>query len=580
MSNDSGKREKKSENESNKEEVSETIRVNVDILDNLMNQVGELVLIRNQVQQVDIQKIETNEFMNLSQRLNIVTSEIQNEIMRTRMQPVGKVLSKFNRVVRDISQSLDKKIRLELEGTETELDKSLVEAIKDPMTHIVRNSCDHGIETPAERIKAGKPEQGRIIIRSYHEGGQVVIEINDDGKGLNREALLQKAVEKQILSESEGDRMSDKEVFSLIMHPGFSTAEKVSNLSGRGVGMDVVKSNIEQIGGMVELNSITGMSTTLKLKIPLTLAILPALIIKSGGLSFAIPQVKLVELLRLEVDDQGKSPVEDLQGQPMYRLRGELLPLVLLNKILNNETEENNHSSKNIAVLRSDSSVFGLIMDDIKDSADIVVKPLAPFLKSLEFYSGATVMGDGSIALVLDINGLSTSIKLENKDNFSSNRDQGEEKKDSSSTGQEYLVVDIGQQNPFSIALELVNRLEEFKDEEIEITGNQRVVQYRGLLLPLIQIVEHLGLEQRNQDHSIHNVVVISHNNMLYGLEVLSIEDVFSSTDMIDTDIRDRQGILGNIIHQEEVYVVLDVIDIIEKSGVYEQNAIAALKEA
>ena len=564
-----------------KEERVETIRVNVDILDNLMNQVGELVLIRNQVQQVDIQKIENNEFMNLSQRLNIVTSEIQNEIMRTRMQPIGKVLSKFNRVVRDIAQSLDKKIKLELEGTETELDKSLIEAIKDPLTHIVRNSCDHGIEPPAERTKNGKTEEGTVKICSYHEGGQVVIEIRDDGKGLHREKLIEKALEKGLIGQLDAERMSDKEAFALIMHPGFSTAEKVSNLSGRGVGMDVVKSNIEQIGGMTDLNSVTGQGTTLKLKIPLTLAILPALIIRSSNMAFAIPQVKLVELLRLEEGDES-SKLEELQGQPVYRLRGELLPLVPLNTLLGKETDEK-FKSKNIAVLRSDSSIFGLITDEIEDSADIVVKPLAPFLKSLEFYSGATVMGDGSIALVLDINGLSTSIKLENRDTFSSSQVMAGEK-DVLSLGKEYLVVDIGQKNPFAVELDLVNRLEEFKPEAIEVTGNKRVTQYRGQLLPLINVAGHLGLPTLKRNITIHNIVVISHEGHLFGLEVDQIQDVFNSTESIDTDIRDRDGILGNLVHKDEVYVVLDVLDIIQKVGIFspskEDDSALVLKEA
>lgn len=566
-----------------KEEAAETIRVNLDLLDKLMNQVGELVLIRNQVQQFDIKSPDPALFLNLSQRLNTVTSELQDEVMRTRMQPIGKILSKFHRVVRDISHNLDKKIELELEGTETELDKSLIEAVKDPLTHIVRNACDHGIEVPAERRQAGKPEHGSILIKSYHEGGQVIVEISDNGKGLDREKLLHKAVNKGLLNHEEGGRMSDREVFNLIFHPGFSTAEQVSNLSGRGVGMDVVKSNIERIGGMVDLDSVTGSGTTLRLRIPLTLAILPALIVGAGDQLFTIPQVKLVELLRID-NSSGAGGIEELEGQPVYRLRGHLLPLVSLRQVLfpgqeptpaepGDDQSAFYQSVQNIVVLKSDQITFGLIVDEIKDSADIVVKSLSNFLKSHDVYSGATVMGDGTVALVLDVNGIARQADLSSDQTGSSYgvRDSNGKSRRGSTREEEFLLVNPGIGGHYAMQLEQVNRLEEFAPERFEVTGDQEVVRYRDTLLPVINVRSFLGMEaaqkqQTDTDRSVRSIVVVRHRGKLVGMEVDEILDVLSVTTEIETDIRDRRGILGNLVLEDRVVVVLDILEIIDKS--------------
>lgn len=551
---------------------TETIRVSVEILDKLMNQVGELVLVRNQFLRVDVDNITQNAFSHLSQRLNVVTGEIQDQIMLTRMQPVGKVLTKFNRVVRDIAQNVGKQIELRLEGVDTELDKSLIEAIKDPLTHIVRNSCDHGLEVPEEREKAGKSPIGLILIRSFHEGGQVIIEISDNGRGLNRERLINKAVANGILPQAQADTISDREAYQLIFHPGLSTADKVSNLSGRGVGMDVVKSNIEAIGGNIELDSKPGVGTTLKLKIPLTLAIMPALIVKSQGLVFSIPQVKLVELIRVETEGEHHACMEELQGQPVYRLRGDLLPLVNLNQVLSGGSDNTPPETVNIVVLRSDIAVFGLIVDEILDSADIVVKPLVSFLKPISVYAGATVMGDGDLALVLDVNGLAGTIKLNN-----SSRGGDAATADQSETLQglkEYLVVDIGEQNQYAIQLELVSRLEEVPRHKIERQGEMRVLQYRGILLPILSLLEELQMSPAAGDDPLDakdtlNIVVINNGGHLFGLEVSDIIEVVSSHEDVDFSIRDRVGILGNLVYQNKVYIVMDVIDLIEHSSVY-----------
>lgn len=328
-----------------------SIRVQVSLLDSLMNLVGELVLVRNQFLQYR-DKNEAPEFLGMSKNLDVVASELQSEVMKTRMQPIANIVSKFQRVVRDISKDLNKRIDLTLEGAETELDKTLLEAIKDPLTHLVRNSCDHGIENVQERKAAGKPETGHLLIRSFHEGGQVVIEISDDGKGLDRNRIIAKAIERGIVTQEQSTHLQDREVCNLIFTAGFSTAKEVTSVSGRGVGMDVVKTNIEKIGGTVELTSVFGKGTTIRLKIPLTLAIVPAMLVRSGNEKFAIPQVKLVELVRIE-GNQHKNGIEYLQGKPMYRLRGALLSLIDIKEITGDSTERTTAEAINIVVRKS-----------------------------------------------------------------------------------------------------------------------------------------------------------------------------------------------------------------------------------
>ncbi len=363
------------------EASTDAIRVQVGLLDNLMNLVGELVLIRNQVVQYTAATSGQDDFNNMAQRLNVVTSELQAEVMKTRMQPIGNILSKFQRIVRDLSRELGKEIELKLEGTETELDKTLVEAVKDPLTHILRNAVDHAIESPAERREAGKSIKGQILVRSFQEGGQVVIEVIDDGRGLSRKRIGHKAVEKELVTAENLEKMSDRDVINFIFLPGFSTAEKISTISGRGVGMDVVRANIEKIGGVVDVSSIEGKGASMRLKIPLTLAIVPALIVKSGQERFAIPQLKLVELVRIENNESSANTIQMLQGQPVCRFRDKLLPLVALDQLLQLRPVKATEMDEvtNIVVLNADVGDFGLLVDSIEDSTDIVVKPLNSF---------------------------------------------------------------------------------------------------------------------------------------------------------------------------------------------------------
>jgi two-component system chemotaxis sensor kinase CheA len=565
-----------------KEHELSSVRVPVALLDNLMTLMGEMVLVRNQVLQHS-SRSEDLELVSMSKRLNLVTSEIQGEMMKTRMQPVGNILGKFNRVVRDLSQELSKKININLFGQETEIDKTLLEAIKDPLTHIVRNSCDHGIETPDVRAKAGKPEFGTINIKAYHEGGQVIIEVSDDGKGLHRDVLLKKATEKGLITEQQAAKLSEKEIFNLIFAPGFSTAAKVTNVSGRGVGMDVVRTNVEKIGGVIDLTSVQGRGTSIKLKIPLTLAIIPALIVKCGDGTFAIPQVKLVELVRVDqAIDENK--IEFLHGVPVYRLRGNILPLVDLNQLLKVRPDgEANYKNAtfNIAVLSAETSSFGVIIDEIKDTADIVVKPLNLLLKSLQVYSGATILGDGSIALILDVNGIAKVAKL-NSHEAANHREQSQadEKLAKNSEIQDFLVLRLNSPTKHAVVLGYVQRMEEFKSSAVELSGNQRVIRYRDIILPLLSANELLGYEPTKKHQETLPVVVVQRAGEFYGIVVDEIVDTLSTMVDLSPSLVRHPGILGNLNTKEELIVVVDPFELISRAFPQEEQEIMVAASA
>lgn len=544
-------------------ESASSIRVPVSLLDNLMTLMGEMVLVRNQVLQYS-NKTEDLEFLSMSKRLNVVTSEIQEEMMKTRMQPIGNVLSKFNRVVRDLSHDLGKSINLHISGADTELDKSLLEAIKDPLTHIIRNSCDHGIENPDVRVAAGKNETGTVSVRSYHEGGQVIIEISDDGKGLDKEKLIAKAIEKNIITPAKAATLNDKQASELIFAPGFSTASAVTNVSGRGVGMDVVRTNIEKIGGVVELSGELGHGTNIKLKIPLTLAIIPALLVKCGDYTYAIPQVKLEELVRVDQEEAG-ARIEILHGAPVYRLRGKILSLVDLNNVLGIKGQERfsyNQGVFNVVVLNSDGTSFGVIVDEVLDTADIVVKPINRLLKSLQVYSGATVLGDGAIALIFDVPGISKMAQIEGKKNVEEVSD-----KKVQSEIQDFLLVGLSSSAKHAITLNYVNRLEEFSQKDIEYSGSERVVRYRDHLLPIIDTNHSLGYKRDKEVAEKISVIVIEKAGNFYGLEVDSILDTFSTSLDVRPAVKNHPGIFGNISTADELVVVIDPFEIISNEA-------------
>jgi two-component system chemotaxis sensor kinase CheA len=554
--------------------VAETaIRVDVGQLDRLMNLVGELVLARNQILQFTGKSTEPA-LLHASQRLNLITTELQESVMKTRMQPIENIWAKFPRIVRDVARELGKKIQLIMEGNETELDRTIIEAIKDPLTHILRNSMDHGIEKPEVRLKAGKPEQGLLILRAFHEGGQVNIEIMDDGGGINVARVKQKAVEKGLLTAEAAARLSDREGYNLIFLPGLSTAEKITNVSGRGVGMDVVKTNIEKIGGSVDILSEAGQGTTLKIKIPLTLAIIPALIVTSGGERFAIPQVSLLELVRLE-GEAARTGIESLYGSPVYRLRGQLLPLIYLNRELGltgpgEETADIVH----IIVLQADGQRFGLIVDKINDTEEIVVKPLGKQLKSIPCFAGATIMGDGKVALILDILGLAQVSKV-----IAESRDRALAEKPIETASQEprqtLLLFNAGKNSRLAIPLSMVARLEEFPLDAVERAGDQDVVQYRGQILPLIQISKFLSpVEPPAAQLDPMQVVVYSEQGRSIGLVVGQINDIVEAALTVRRDAL-RRGIAGSAVIQARVTDLVDVPGIIRAAEPSFYSAIA-----
>ncbi len=513
-----------------------TIRVDVVLLDKLMNLVGELVLARNQILQFNAHQ-EDSTLNATSQRLNLITTELQEGVMKTRMQPIGVVWNKLPRLVRDLATAFGKQIRLEMEGADTELDKTIIEAIKDPLTHLVRNCCDHGIERPEVRAHNGKPPLGRLTLRAYHEGGQVNIEIGDDGAGISTKALKTKAVQLGLVRMEQAERMTDREALALVFLPGFSTAAEVTSVSGRGVGMDVVKTNIEKIGGVVDLVSRPGEGTTLKLKIPLTLAIIPGLVvtlrerrsapreIEGGGVRYVIPQVSLLELIRLE-GDTGKRQIERIHDTPFYRRRGSLLPLVYLADVLRSGCAADS-GVINIVVLQAEDRQFGLVVDGVSDTQEIVVKPLGKQLKGLNCYAGATIMGDGRVALILDVSGIAqlSGVARESRDKTGPEVQQHDF---ADSDRQTFLLFRAGSFERVAVPLSLVARLEEIPVGKIEHAGGKRVVQYRDRILQLAPLARILdpGAPDTSAMQDPAQVVVFNDGERSIGIMVDRILDI------------------------------------------------------
>lgn len=536
------------------------IRVGVVHLDKLMDLVGELVLTRNQILQFNAER-EDPALNATSQRLNLITTELQEGVMKTRMQPIGMVWNKLPRVVRDMAVSLGKQIRLEMDGADTELDRTIIEAIKDPLVHLVRNSCDHGIEPPDVRASAGKSPQGKLTLRAYHEGGQVNIEIGDDGTGIDVLQIKQKAVEKGFLRPEQAEKLSDREALNLIFQPGFSTAQTVTKVSGRGVGMDVVKSNIEKIGGVVDIINRPGEGSTIKLKIPLTLAIIPGLVITSGGERFVIPQVSLLELIRLEGDSSEKH-IEQVHGTPVYRRRGVLLPIAYLNKVLGLRSAEGSEAVS-IVVLQAEDRQFGLMVDGINDTQEIVVKPLGKQLKGLIEYAGATIMGDGRVALILDVLGVGqrSGVLAESREQA---RNAEEKKTHAGVEQQRLLLFRAGSFERLAVPLSLVARLEEFPRSSIEFAGGCEVVQYRSRILPLVLLRDVLESAAPDRERTADPVQVIVFNDgdRSVGMVVDQILDVVEET-VTARQKSARKGLLGSAVIGKRVTDFLDLNEVI-----------------
>jgi two-component system chemotaxis sensor kinase CheA len=514
-----------------------TIRVDVRLLDKLMNLVGELVLARNQILQGPASSTSGT-----AQRLNLITSELQESVMRTRMQPIGVVWNKLPRVVRDLASDLGKKITIQMEGAETELDKTIIEAIKDPLTHIVRNSCDHGVEDPQTRIAKGKGPQGTVLLRAFHEGGHVNIEISDDGAGIDAERIRSKALQKGLIRPEQAALMTESESLRLIFLPGFSTAERVTSISGRGVGMDVVKTNIEKIGGTVDLANRAEAGSTIKIKIPLTLAIIPGLIVTvvAGGSvpaghageseavrehRFVIPQANLLELVRLE-GEKGRSQIEKINGAEVYRRRGKLLPLIYLTEVLKLPGSTKAKNVMNIVVVQSEETPFGLVVDDVSDTQEIVVKALGKQLKALACYIGATIMGDGRISLILDVTGIAKLAQLLAHP-AERGKIEGKPRVDQDAR-QMLLLFRAGRFPRLVLPLSMVARLEEFPASRIEYAGGLPVLRYREAILPLISLSTLLdpGSAAPLLDGGALQVIVFREGEQSIGIVVDEILDI------------------------------------------------------
>ncbi|GAW52099.1 MULTISPECIES: chemotaxis protein CheA [unclassified Nocardioides] len=530
-----------------------SIRVDVELLDTLMRLVGELVLTRNQiVRQAGEQ--EGLELVRSAQRLNLIATELQEGVMRTRMQPIDHLWSKLPRVVRDLGATCGKQVSLAMVGRETELDRSLLESVKDPLTHLVRNAVDHGLESPQDRVAAGKPAEGVLTLRAYHEGGQVVVEVCDDGAGIDPDRIAAKAIDKGLRTAAQLAQLAPTDVLQLIFLPGFSTAAAVTNVSGRGVGMDVVKTNIESIGGTIEVESVIGRGTTCRLRIPLTLAIVPALTVECAGDRYAIPQVSLLELVALDAD-RAATAVEDVNGASVYRLRGALLPLVRLADVLGVESDRSDGHVL-IAVLQAEGKRFGLVIDRVLSTEEIVVKPLGARLKALGTYSGATILGDGRVALILDVQALArralTAEALERGAASVAAETQR-------ATGEHLrmLVAGIGGGRRVAIPLSSVARLESIAASSIELVGSREVVQYRGAILPLLRLDRHLGAtSERDGDDLV--VVVYSVGSRSVAIVVDEIIDIVDEEADVHSDVDDH-GLLGSALIRDRIVEVLDV---------------------
>src|SRR5579872_2729721 len=531
--------------------ANQSIRVNVDTLEHLMTMVSELVLTRNQLLEIS-RRNEDTEFKVPLQRLSNVTAELQEGVMKTRMQPIGNAWQKLPRIVRDLSSELHKQIELEMHGADTELDRQVLDLIKDPLTHMVRNSADHGLEMPADRAAAGKPEVGTIRLSAYHEGGHILICIADDGRGLNTDRIKQKALENGLASESDLEKMTEAQIHKFIFAPGFSTAAKVTNVSGRGVGMDVVRTNIDQIGGTIDVKSVPGEGSSFTIKIPLTLAIVSALIVEAAGDRFAIPQLSVVELVRARANSDHR--IERIKDTPVLRLRNKLLPLIHLRKLLKidggAEIEAENGF---IVVTQVGSQTFGIVVDGVFHTEEIVVKPMSSKLRHISMFSGNTILGDGSVIMIIDPNGIVHAIGT----STATQRDIAEENDSMRGASIDQLtsllVFRAGSQQPKAVPLSLVTRLEELDAAKIELSNGRHMIQYREQLMPLVEIEGARVREQGSQP-----ILVFADDGRAMGLVVDEIIDIVEERLNIEVS-SNNDGILGSAVIKGQATEVIDV---------------------
>lgn len=536
-----------------------TLRVNVKLLDNLMNLAGELVLSRNELVQA-ASNARQDMVNSATQRINLVTSQLQEAIMRTRMQPVGNLFGKFPRVVRDLARQLGKQIELSIEGSEVELDKTIIEGLADPLTHLIRNAADHGIELPEVRRASGKQAVGRIWLRAYHEAGQVNIEIADDGKGIDPDRVAKTAVQKGFVSAQQVQAMSEKDKLQLIFIAGLSAAEKVTDVSGRGVGMDVVKTNLERLGGQIDIDTRVGKGTTVRLKLPLTLAIIPSLMISCGRNRYALPMVNVVELLRI-APNQANERLARIGQIQVLRLRHELLPLVSLAQILGLEDQQADPArALNIVVVLAGSLKYGLIVDGLYDSEEIVVKPLNGLLKRVGAYAGATILGDGQVALILDAAGLAQLAGLNDQKLAGSNAGQQDSSLQAASTqpSQSLLVFSSSQTERFGVPVDVVDRIERIRISDLKTVTGKKVIHYRDGILPVYtidQVIKAGPLE----GHDELLVIVFQASASRLGILATGPIDSLQVEGQMDRQTLCQPGVAGSLIINGQTTLVLDI---------------------
>ncbi len=529
--------------------AAQTIRVNVELLENLMTLVSELVLTRNQLLQM-VRGRDDSEFTAPLQRLSHITTDLQEGVMKTRMQPIGNAWAKLPRIVRDLSVEMGKKIDLQMLGAETELDRQVLELIKDPLTHMVRNSADHGLEGPEERKKAGKPEVGKVVLNAFHEGGHIIIEISDDGRGLNLDKIKQKAIGSGIATESELEALTPQQIYQFIFKAGFSTAEKVTSVSGRGVGMDVVRTNIEKIGGTVELKSWPGKGSTFVIKIPLTLAIVSALIVECASERFAIPQISVLELVRTTANSE--HGIEMINSAPVLRLRDRLLPLVSLKRLLRLNDEQGVQDTF-IVVTQVGTYTFGIIVDRVFDTEEIVVKPVAPILRHISMFSGNTILGDGSVIMILDPNGIAGATGESGLLGGGQTTEQAVVRDVHGDSKTSLLVFRAGGDDLKAVPLALVARLEEIEVKDVEYSHGKPMVQYRGHLMPLVAI----DGSTQFRDEGRQPVLVFSDREHTMGLVVDEIVDIVEDRLKVELSA-DNPGVIGTAVIAGKATTIVD----------------------
>jgi two-component system chemotaxis sensor kinase CheA len=531
--------------------ANQSIRVNVDTLEHLMTMVSELVLTRNQLLEIS-RRNEDTEFKVPLQRLSNVTAELQEGVMKTRMQPIGNAWQKLPRIVRDLSSELHKQIELEMHGADTELDRQVLDLIKDPLTHMVRNSADHGLETPAERAAAGKPEQGTIRLSAYHEGGHIIICIADNGRGLNTERIKAKAVANGLVSEAELEKMTEAQIHKFIFAPGFSTAATVTSVSGRGVGMDVVRTNIDQIGGTIDIKSVAGEGSSVTIKIPLTLAIVSALIVEAGGDRFAIPQLAVVELVRARANSEHR--IERIKDTAVLRLRNKLLPLMHLKKLLKiDDGSSSDPENGFIVVTQVGSQTFGIVVDGVFHTEEIVVKPMSTKLRHIDMFSGNTILGDGAVIMIIDPNGIAKALGASGSATHEIADENAAMRANAAEQLTSLLVFRAGSVQPKAVPLGLVTRLEEIAADKIELSNGRYMVQYREQLMPLVQMngvsVQTTGAQP---------ILVFADDGRSMGLVVDEIIDIVEERLHIEV-AGSSDGILGSAVIKGQATEVIDV---------------------